>query len=63
MTHLKIMGIHITKTNRLMLFRRKVGVYSETYTGQIKRDVGKIKSSMSKACVIRSYIYIASTAV
>ena len=44
MTHLKIMGIHVTKTNRLMLFRgEKIVVYSDNYTGQINAGCGKNK--------------------
>jgi hypothetical protein len=42
-TSKKNMGIHITKTNRLMLFRGKIGVCFDNYTRQINSGRGKNK--------------------
>jgi len=60
MTHLKIMRIHITKTNRLTLLRGKICVCSDTYKGQINAGCGKNKELNVKSMC---YVYIASTAV
>jgi hypothetical protein len=58
--HRKNMGIHITKTNHLMLVRdKKIGVYPDNYTIQIIGGCGKIKELNVKSMwYIYIYIYI-----